>query len=814
VTTLDFTLLPIYRLNRQELSALPGLLAVTPPRKTARGREHDNLIVYLVLTGNATLSTAEYLQLASQTASRFFETSGALTTAMRTAAETLNHALLDRNLGSTGRGQYAIGWLVLAVLRGAQCTLLQSGPTHIYTLGSEAIAHTYDPALSGKGLGLSQSVPAYFTQTELQPGDRLIFAGKLPAAWERSLSQTEHDSIEATRRRLLSLSQDDVNAVLIRAGEGTGHLTVMRPAQATENAPKTATPAQAPSAPPAATDGLPPLVEPESMPQGVPPEPSVPGERIPDEEVSAVPEPEFFPEDNEKHEFTPSAYAIPPQVEGDGLPEISQILPDFPASIPRATSSGPQEPEASPLHEMDEPIMDESEEEPEEAKEPRQPSEATRQVARGLVGGIRASRRMSDAFTRSLGKFLPNLLPGSESSTTSSSLIMIFIAIMIPLLVVTASVTMYLRFGRSYQYDNLYLQAESARTQAVSATDPARQRDGWQAVLFYLDKAEFYRTTPESTALRQEAQSNLDQLLGILRLNFYPAFAGGLNVQISRLAANETDLYMLDAEQGRVLHASQVGRTFEMDAAFRCEQGEYGEYRVGPIVDILILPRLNSLNAAVLGIDASGTLLYCAPGQVGQAIPLPLPDTNWGRVTGFTLDAGNLYVLDAPSRAIWVYTGQNASFIDRPYFFFGGQIPEIEDSIDLVVNGDELYLLHADSHMSTCSYSRLDTVPTRCEDPAPLINTIPAYQDIDLFGGAHLTQMMLTSPPDSTLVLLDADNRGVMRISPRTLELQNQIRPSPGTSLQPGPAGAMTVNPNRVLFMAVGDQVYFATDMP
>ena len=787
MTTSDLTLLPLYRLNHQELPALPGLLAVTPPRKPARGREHDRLVVYLVLTGNATLSTAEYLQLTSQTASKFFETPGALTTAMRTAAEALNHTLLDRNLGSTGRGQYVIGWLVLAVLRGTQCTLLQSGPTHIYMLGSEAITHTHDPALSGRGLGLSQATPAYFTQNDLQPGDRLIFSGKLPDKWEGALNQVGRDSIEATRRKLLSLSQDDVNAVIISAKEGVGELSVMRPAPSARPATK-----ETPSAPPTGTENLPPLDEQESVSLVGPLEPSMP------DNVEA---------EDEMDEFTPSAYGIPPQAEEGGLPEIEQVLPEFPASIPRASSGGADEPEAPPLREMDEPIMDEPE-------EPRQPSEATRQVARGLVGGIRASRRMGDAFTRNLSKFLPNLVPSSEGSTASSSLIMIFIAIIIPLLVVTAGVTVYLRFGRSYQYDNLYLQAEGARTQAISATDPARQRDGWQAVLFYLDKAEGYRTTPESEALREEAQTNLDQLLGIQRLNFYPAFASGVNAQISRLAANETDLYMLDAVRGRVLHASQVGRTFELDGAFRCEQGDYGEYHVGPIVDILILPRLNSMNAAVLGIDAGGNLLYCSPGQVGQAIPLAVPDTNWGRVTGFTYDGGNLYVLDAPSRAIWVYTGQDASFIERPYFFFGGQIPEIEDSIDLVVNGDELYLLHADGHLSTCSYSRLDTVPTRCDDPAVLVNNIPAYQDIDLFGGAHLTQMMLTSPPDSTLVLLEADNRSVMRISPRTLELQNQIYPMPGTSVQPGPAGAMTVNPNRVLFLAVDDQVYFATDMP
>jgi hypothetical protein len=63
-------------------------------------------------------------------------------------------------------------------------------------------------------------------------------------------------------------------------------------------------------------------------------------------------------------------------------------------------------------------------------------------------------------------------------------------------------------------------------------------------------------------------------------------------------------------------------------------------------------------------------------------------------------------------------------------------------------------------------------------------------------------------------VLLDADNRSIMRLSPRTLELQNQIYPMPGTSVQSGPAGAMTINPNRVLFLAVDNQVYFAMDMP
>jgi len=775
MSPLDLTLLPVYRLSNKELPALPGLLAMTPPRKAARGREHDRLTVYLVLTGNATLSTAEYLQLTSQTASRFFGTPGALTTAMRASVDTLNRALLDRNMGSTGQGQYAVGSLVLAVLRGAQCTLLQSGLMHIYILGSEAIQHIHDPALSGKGLGLSQAATIHFSQFELYPGNRLIFSSRLPDGWEQSLNEEKHPlSIEATRRRLLSEDKGDMNAVIIHAGEGGGGLTILRPAP----------PAGGRStAPPPATEDLPPSQGANSLPK---PDLASGSRDELAEEVTP--------------EFTPSAYAIPPQPEEEDLPEIA-LMPH----------TAPHEPEASPLREMDEPIMDESP----ELDEPRQRSEATRQVARGLVGGIQTSRRMGAAFSRSLQKFLPNLLPGSDGSTASSTLIMAFIAIVIPLLVVTAGVTMYLRFGRSYQYDNLFLQAEAARDQALSTTDPARQRDHWQGVLLYLDQAEYYRQTPESETLRNEAQSKLDTLQGIQRLNFYPAFSSGVNAQISRLAANETDLYMLDAERGRVLHASFIGRGFEFDNEFRCAPGEYGEYQVGPIVDIMILPRQNVLDSAVVGVDAGGTLLYCAPGQLPQAIPLPAPNAEWGRVSGFAMNSwGYLYVLNASERSIWVYQGRDASFLDPPSFFFGGQIPAIEDVIDLEVSDEILYLLHADGHLSTCEYKDPKGPPINCQDPVPLTHTLEAYQDIDLFAQAHITQLQFTPIPVSTLLLLDADNRSILRVAPHAMALQKQIYPTPGDALNPGLAGAMTLNLNGVLFLAVNDQVYFATDMP
>lgn len=812
MTTLDLTLLPLYRLNKQELPALPGLLAMTPPSKTARGRENDRLVVYLFLSGQVAFSTAEYLQLTSSVASRFFETRGALTSAMRAASESLNHALLERNLAAAGSGQSAVGWLTLAVLRAQNCTMLQSGPMHIFLVGHQGVREWFDPALSGRGLGLGQTAVYHFSQAELQPGDRLLFSAKPPQTWEQALrDESGPASLEAVRRRLFTLATGDVNAVLIQAQEGSGNLIVLRPLPSekpsfTENAP----------APPAGTENLPPRPEPESASRPLPPAPAGPDAAHWVAPASREPVGPPVSDQPAAPLEAPSAYAIPPQPrESDYSPE-GMLAPQFPASIPRAPLPAAVEApaqgkiDAPVIQEMDEPIMG-------EPKQPSQPPEAARQAARLLVGGIRLWRRMSETLSRGLQKFLPNLLPGEQNPAASPGWLMFLIAVIVPLMVVAVGSTIYLRFGRSYQYDHYFLQAQAAHEQAVSATDLARQRDAWQLTLFFLDKAEAYRDpTPESKALRQEAQSKLDALLGIQRLDFYPLLGNGLHAQISRMAANESDLYLLDAEKGRVLRIAQVGDGFELDRAFRCEPGVYGSYQVNPLVDILILPRLNALDAAVLGIDAAGNLLYCAPGVLPQAIPLPVPDTNWGRVTGFTLDSGNLYVLDAVSRAIWVYVGKDASFVDRPYFFFGGQIPQIEDSIDLAVNGNELFLLHADGHLSTCSYSRVEASPTRCVDPAVLVNKFEAYQGLDVFAQANFTQMQLAALPDTSLLLLDANTQGIFRIGTRSLELQSQLRPAPGRSnpIRRTPAGAMTVNPNGVLFLAVKDQVYFAAGAP
>lgn len=794
---LDINLSPLYRIQGREQSDMPGALAFQPPKTAARGREQDRLIVYLLLAGNAQVTTGEYRKLAEDVANVYYQAPRAVTSALRAAADWLNKILLERNLATTGSGQYTLAFMTLAVLRESQCIFSINGPMHAYWFGAGGSRHIFEPAISGKGLGSSQSVAIHYGQADLAPNDLLLICGRVPNAWNAPLEGAQSASLEAMRRRLIALTNEDLNAVLVQTTEGNGAINFYK--KGMDTTPEVEQiPAPLPTPPPASD--------------------SNPG-------LPASPEPESAPE---AHLLQPSAYAIPrqpeatpptPQPAADPLASLPhRTTPrEFPASIPRAN---PQPPAEEPEPEETEPEADIPAPEPPKAitpSEPQQPSPQAKRAAKTIVNFMQGFRHGSASLGERLRNFLPRLLPASETPEVrpvSADSFMAFMAILIPLIVATIAMVVYLRYGRNEQYDAYYNQALEMKTQALAVADPVEQRIAWENVLLNLDQAEAHNVTNDTINLRGEAQAHLDQLLGIARLKFNPAFSSKPGIEISRMAAAGNDLYLLNAANGEVLRAlPSGGGGFELDTTFNCKPGN--GLAVGPLVDILALPITNIYDAAVLGIDAGGNLLYCRPGFVPQSALLPAPDTNWTRITSFILDGGNLYVLDAPARAVWVYPGKEAAFVDRPYFFFGQQTPT-QDAIDFLVSGDEMYLLHADGRVSACVYSRLDTAASKCADPLNKQNPFPAYAGEDLFAAAHFTQILYAAPPDPSILLLDSEGHNVMRFTARTLELQNQFQPvtGGGNSLPSEPAAAVAVSPDHVLYLAVDGQVYFAVNMP
>ena len=855
---LDLTLLPLYRLSGNELPSPPGLQAVVPPRRPARGREKDRLIVHLTLGGNAPFSTASYLQLTSVAAEEFYRTSGSVTAALRAAAVAVNGDMLERNLELSGQGRYSVGLLILCALRGNQLYVLEAGTTHVYWMADRERVHIHEPALSGRGLGMGQATNVYLSQLPIYAGGRLLLSPKLPPAWEQIIERDNHTApLEILRGALMRQSHEDENAVLIDVSAGRGVVEIHKPQRQPpptleiinkrlKEEPKL----------PEEPEPVPASHQPEPLPVAAMPE----DVEEPEEELVEIiePEPEPAPQDDvfasiprqapkpvsaqdaEPEQKAPAKKDIfasllrrrvaePPAVpieeeieESDEAPHPDDGIQhpdkgDVLASIPRL------EDEPVIAHPTD---VDEMEEILEEAKVeiPKGPSTVevvARQTARIIAKGMQATRAGSQKLKAGFGTMLPRLLPKEENEETSMRLplgMMGLVAIIIPLIVVTIASVVYFRFGRDIRYETFYTQAEEARERAISQSDPIAERLAWQEVLSNLNLAEERKKTEDTRALRNEAEEHIDQLLGIWRLAFRPAINElPRGIRITRIAANDTELFILDESKGEVLRAYLVGNGYQFDPSFICRPDDYGGKTINRLVEIQILPKSNAMGASVLAFDAQGGLLYCSGSNYPQALSLEAPSVGFRDITAVALQSDVLYVLDALSREVWVYGGQASTFINYPTAFFSTETPSgMEYAVDLSINDTDLYLLFNDGHLATCTYSLLDSVPTRCINPIQLVDTNPAAGGGNAFGEALFTEMHISDPPDAAILLMAGESQSIFRFSPRSYELQNQLKArTDGENALPAIAlTALTTNANHVLFIAQDDQVFMTIDAP
>jgi hypothetical protein len=770
---LDLLLLPFNRVKGQEWPQLPGLLAMAPPRRTARGREEDWLIVYLNLVGNAPFTSAGYAQIVGQLAERFYQVPGALTSAMRTVIEVLNQFLTDRNRKISGISQQSTGRLIVGVLRGTQLTLAQSGPTHVFHLTPEGARHIYDETLSGRGLGHGPSTPIYFSQVSLHPGEQVLLCTELPPAWQASL-ETDRGlaGLEAMRRKLLSVTDEELNAVLIQAQPGKGRMEIL---QAMKPAVEMAAPLPADRQPASAA----------ALPPAAPPPP--PAERPASRFSRLV-------SGGASSSAAPLAPPPAPAVEAEtAAPQTAR-----PASFvpPRRLSA---------LPEIEHPVL-----------------ERQRRVYGGLARFLQNVRTLNERIARLIGKFLPSLLPAEHSEGPPlSNTFLALVAVVVPLVLVVVASTVYVRYGKSSQYEENYQLAVQAAVGAIGQTDPAVVRHAWESCLYYLDRAEGYMVTQESRELRRIAQSALDGLDGIVRLDFRQVGGSlGEEVRITRMVATESDLFLLDAGSGNVMHALVTNQGLQMDTFFKCGSGIYNDVPVGPLIDISPLPSINTPNADLLGMDGNGNLLYCTVGAEPVALSLAPPSVGWVGIRNFSLDIDgrNLYLLD--QNAVWVYAGVLGEFSDLPISFFSEQVPQnMNQVIDLAVSREDLYLLFQDGHLTACTLGRLEVVPTRCTDPLTYEDNRPGHLSGVTIMDAVFSQMTFGSTADPSLYLLEPLTQAIYRFAPHSnsITLQGQFRASPDL-VQAGfagqPATAMAISPTRGIFLCVGNKIYYASAVP
>jgi len=763
---MDLNILPLARTNGQDQQALPGLHIASQPKRTARGRQQDRLILYFVMLGNSPLSPNQQDQILTRLSKAYYKTSGSVTGAMRTVAEALNQYLLDRNVRSASSGLQTIGLLCITVIRDERIYLAQSGPIHAFLIQNDDVQHFHDAQSSNRGLGLGRTTPIHYFQSSYQADDSLLLAAEPPLTWNvSSLKGLHNQGLESLRRLLMNQAGPELNAVLIKshAGDEKTYLVRPKPPVSTPTIPPE-TEGPGPAQSPAPADVQPPVSQP------VPSETTAPAADLTSEAAVDLPEPAPVP-----------------------------ISTARPAAAPAPASKKPPQPET---------------------QEPR-PAQATKSRKVSLVPLFKILAAIGRAFGNTLGGFavstrslLKRMLPGDAIFTLPSS-IMAFTAVAVPLVVVAIATVIYFQRGRTDQYNANLAEAQKAAQEAKVQTTPQTQRIAWQTVIEYLDKADAISLGPtsQSIELRVQAQSVLDNLNGVRRLNYQTAVANVPDsYNVIRLAATEdNDLYLLNSTGGNVWRTFSVGRGYEVDDAFQCGPTTVDSMAVGPLIDIAPLPIGNDLGASIIGMDTNGHVLLCSPGDKPQAIPLAPPSSNWIGPKAFAYNLGNFYVLDPQANAVWVYW--NEKFTEQPELFFSENVPPMQDVIDLTVDKTDLYLLHADGHITLCTYSELGVSPTRCTDPAPYLDSRPGRENLPLIPEAPFTEITSTQPPDPSLYLLQPDSRAIFHFSLRLLTFQRQLQPQiiPQNDLPEGPATAFTLSPDgRTAFIAIGSHVYYA----
>jgi hypothetical protein len=777
----DIHLLPIHMIAGKEQPDLPGFWVTRAPRRCERSRAKDILIMHCGFIGDAPVNAQVIDPLLEKLSLVYYQTRGSTTSAMRKVAEDLNEELLKKNLQWKIGGSHAIGLFTLMIQKESQLYLAQSGPTRTYLLNRSEIQEIFQPEQSGQGLGLSRTFKLYFSQYTLSLNDMLLIFPKPDKRMQsKSLLGAPQTSIEQLRKRVMSFPDDTLDAAIMVFKNGSGKIeriktesayvpsveeAIRPPVETVHEETQHPIPAQRqPLIEPAAEAATPPVQEPISVQQDV-----------------------QVPEIQQTRRAALARHSEPVQ------PSI------FNGDFKNGTASGRANNTSS------QPA-------PRRANRERpQTDEIKDRIAAVYYKLKQINLWISEKFTPLAARLLPNKTDEQDTLTPTRLLL---IAITVPVLIAIIATTIYFQIGEREQHQLYYLQAKSFASQAAAASDATLLRSTLEQSLFWLDKAEQYRISDASSSLRTELETKLDQLDNVYHLPMQPAILNGLSgsVQISEIIPNTNDIYLLDSTQGRVIRLFLTGQGFELDSTFDCGPGLSGSIMVNKLVDIAAVPPNNPYNATVMGMDNTGNLEYCVPGKSPVTQTLNPPENGWGTISAITMNLGNLYILDTTNNAVWLYYAENFNYTDQARFFFDKVVPDIHDVVDIAMNADELYLLHASGSMTTCTFRAYSQAETKCIDPAIYGDIRPGKPgELAVFSEAKFTELRSTTAPDASLYILDENNPSIYHFSLR-LNLQRILKPEviEGYPKPKVPLSAFEITTNRLLLMAFGNQLYYA----
>jgi len=788
----------LVRAGKLEDTFPAGYQVRTAPRRCARGRAGETLVLALDATWMP-LGDSQAQHLCDLAARAYFDTPGSVTAALRASFTAVNDEVFQGTeewVGVLGPQAQPIQINLATAVLHEEALFLGFAGEVLILVASHGFLEGFPTQgeKPGQPLGASRTAELHYGHISLQPAHdsepfpTLLLSGLPAAAWRNALDNASRLSLHAIAERMSQAPTDanrDLAAILVR---------LVPEAAAARAAPE--------------RSAVLPRISLSSLGDGKP--------AVARESLGELGLPGMTPELSPKREAPGVAGAAPlstrmeePASGGNqGAKLRSPARRD-----PRAGSSTRVSEPGLPLEGL--------------VPERQQGEEATElNLVSGLRSFARATRVSFEAGWAVLSAGLRRLTPEGplpkEGSFSLPSRAMLATAIVVPLVVVAMVGVLYYQRGRAEKFALVLGQAQSSAQAAAGQSDPSLARQQWTRVLALVDETSQYGESAELETIRTQGTHALDVLDGITALNFQPLVPNGLGAgtRITSLVIGDEEIFALDADRGQVLRLVMAQGGYQVDDSFNCQAGNYPEQSVATPVDIAWVPDItvgsqvpsSAQSGVLVAVDAKGGVLYCPPGGTAAAGALIPPRTGWLSLQAIDYYDGSLYALDPTANGFWRYPTNGFNFDQPPEDYFNAAVPNITDAIDFVVAGGDVFFLHADGHLTRCTYNPLLPLPGNagtganvCTD-IPYHDTRPGRQAGPRIVDAQFTQLRYDPPPEPSLFFLDSFGRGAFRFS-LALDFLAHYRV---TAAPPGDATALAVGPDKTLYLAIGDQIYSA----
>lgn len=194
----------------------PGTLAQTAPRRSARGRADDYLLLTLRLSSPRPVTPGHLDHLAKLAANAFYGAPGTVTSALREAAAIVNDHLIDSNQGDSEPTNLH-GSLLSAILRGGDLYIGQSGVGQAILIRPGQVVRFQSEEAAQRPLGISLAPFVRYHHIEALPGDLLVLSSVSPELWSDStLSGLATLELDQAIDRLVAASNQDLTGLLAR----------------------------------------------------------------------------------------------------------------------------------------------------------------------------------------------------------------------------------------------------------------------------------------------------------------------------------------------------------------------------------------------------------------------------------------------------------------------------------------------------------------------------------------------------------------------------------------------------------------------